>query len=134
MSHYCRICSSYLANERFSGKGHKTHICRKCQQLPREQREAIEAKSEIHDFLFRQSHVSAKNIQRLRLHCSSTNPNIKLLAEAVLAAASVAPYKRKRFAILRLDAPQVIEQLAAVGLIDNNREYSEVDEFLHLTE
>lgn len=30
MSHYCWKCGQYLANERFSGKGHTRHICKKC--------------------------------------------------------------------------------------------------------
>ena len=33
--HYCFGCDKYLANEKFSGKGHKKHICRKCQKKGR---------------------------------------------------------------------------------------------------
>lgn len=32
--HYCRICGEYKANEKFTGKGHARHICKKCQSLP----------------------------------------------------------------------------------------------------
>jgi hypothetical protein len=28
--HYCRICGCYRANEKFSGKGHRRHICKDC--------------------------------------------------------------------------------------------------------
>ena len=28
--HYCRICGQHKANEKFSGKGHATHICKAC--------------------------------------------------------------------------------------------------------
>lgn len=28
--HYCRICQQYKANEKFSGRGHVTHICKSC--------------------------------------------------------------------------------------------------------
>ena len=28
--HYCRICGQYKANEKFSGRGHATHICKAC--------------------------------------------------------------------------------------------------------
>ena len=31
--HYCIICGEYKANEKFSGKGHKAHICKKCSKL-----------------------------------------------------------------------------------------------------
>ncbi len=27
--HYCKICGEYKANEKFSGKGHAAHICKK---------------------------------------------------------------------------------------------------------
>ena len=33
MGHYCRICGRTRANERFSGKGHKKHICKECSKL-----------------------------------------------------------------------------------------------------
>ncbi len=28
--HYCKICGEYKANEKFSGKGYSTHICKAC--------------------------------------------------------------------------------------------------------
>ena len=28
--HYCRICGQHKANEKFSGKGHATHVCKAC--------------------------------------------------------------------------------------------------------
>ena len=28
--HYCRICKQRKANEKFSGKGHATHVCKAC--------------------------------------------------------------------------------------------------------
>ncbi len=31
--HYCKICGQYKANEKFSGKGHGTHICKACSRL-----------------------------------------------------------------------------------------------------
>lgn len=34
--HYCRVCDEYKANEKFSGKGHARHICKKCQSLPKD--------------------------------------------------------------------------------------------------
>lgn len=30
MGHYCRICGRTRANEKFSGKGHKNHVCKDC--------------------------------------------------------------------------------------------------------
>ena len=30
--HFCKICQTYKANEKFSGKGHHLHICKACNQ------------------------------------------------------------------------------------------------------
>ncbi len=30
MGHYCRICGRTRANEKFSGKGRKKHVCKDC--------------------------------------------------------------------------------------------------------
>ncbi|NLI92024.1 MAG: hypothetical protein GX434_07375 [Peptococcaceae bacterium] len=30
MGHYCRVCGRTRANESFSGKGHKNHVCKDC--------------------------------------------------------------------------------------------------------
>lgn len=36
--HYCKVCGEYKANEKFSGKGHAAHICKKCAALSPEER------------------------------------------------------------------------------------------------
>lgn len=41
MSHYCWKCGQYLANEKFSGKGHARHICKKCMVEERAHRREI---------------------------------------------------------------------------------------------
>ena len=28
--HFCKVCRKILPNEKFSGKGHAAHICKKC--------------------------------------------------------------------------------------------------------
>ena len=40
--HYCKVCGEHKANERFTGRGHATHICKVCAKLPPEE-QAIEA-------------------------------------------------------------------------------------------
>ena len=37
--HYCKICGEIKANEKFSGKGHKIHICKSCQSLSKKEKE-----------------------------------------------------------------------------------------------
>lgn len=41
MGHYCWKCGQYLANEKFSGKGHARHICKKCMAEERAHRRQI---------------------------------------------------------------------------------------------
>lgn len=41
MSHYCWKCGQYLANEKYSGKGHARHICKKCMAEERAHRREI---------------------------------------------------------------------------------------------
>lgn len=41
MAHYCWKCGQYLANEKFSGKGHARHICKKCMAEERAHRREI---------------------------------------------------------------------------------------------
>lgn len=41
--HFCRVCHTYKANEKFSGKGHAKHICKVCQNTPVSKRKEQEA-------------------------------------------------------------------------------------------
>lgn len=51
--HYCRICGEYKANEKFSGKGHARHICKKCQSLPKDVQEDMVRCNEIERATFK---------------------------------------------------------------------------------
>ena len=64
MGHYCRICGRQRPNEQFSGKGHRIHVCKRCQAKPKSERRTIENMDEITGFM-RQSHISEKNVVRL---------------------------------------------------------------------
>jgi len=55
VGHFCRICGRVRANEQFSGKGHRIHVCKHCQRLPKTQRRAIEDRDDIFGFM-QQSH------------------------------------------------------------------------------
>ena len=58
MGHHCRICGRSRPNEQFSGRGHRIHVCKKCQLLPREKRDRIERLDELHGFLHQSTHWS----------------------------------------------------------------------------
>ena len=122
MGHYCWVCRRARANETFSGKGHKRHICRECARLPREERERIQAIRDIEGFL-RQRNISAKNLARLRSLCNSADDKIRQTATLVLEVARVKPHRRGRRAYLAGHRPDLLSQLARLGLLD---EYTDV--------
>ncbi|MCL4876212.1 MAG: hypothetical protein KJ064_06125 [Anaerolineae bacterium] len=39
--HYCRICGRQRANEKFSGKGHRIHVCKDCQREQEEKKRLL---------------------------------------------------------------------------------------------
>ena len=70
------------------GKGHRDHVCRDCSRLPAEERQGVEQEEEIFGFL-KQSHISAKNMSRLKMLMSSSNPSVAELAGIVFEVARV---------------------------------------------
>ena len=64
MGHYCWVCGRIRANEKFSGKGHRTHVCKDCARMPKPNRDVIEQEEEIYHMLA-QSNIAKKNITRL---------------------------------------------------------------------
>jgi hypothetical protein len=99
MGHYCRICRRTRANEKFSGRGHRDHICKDCQRLPVDERDRITCIDELCGFL-EQSHISQKNLDRLGILTHHTDPEVRKLADLVLDIARAKPYKRRRLKFL----------------------------------
>ena len=114
--HYCRICHSRKPNEAFSGKGHQIHVCKKCARLPKEKREEIECTDEIFNYL-RQSHISDKNVSRLRKLAKSPNEQIAELAGIVLEVAEIKPYKKRRLKEIARKRRDLLHKLDETGLI-----------------
>ena len=116
MGHYCRICGRNRANEKFSGKGHKIHICKDCMRLPKEERQSIEEEKEICGFLS-QANISKKNLTRLKTLTASPNSEIAAMAKLVLEIGKVHPHKRKRLGFLARERKDLLAQLEETGLI-----------------
>ena len=114
--HYCGICGSRKPNEAFSGKGHTIHVCKKCARLPKGKREEIECMDEIFHYL-RQSHISDKNVSRLRKLAASPNEQIAELAGIVLEVAEIKPYKKRRLKELARKNRDLLQKLDETGLI-----------------
>ena len=116
MGHWCKICDSVLPNEKFSGKGHKDHICKKCARLPKEELDAIMKKDEIFRFL-KQSNISKKNMVRLKTLSRSSNKRIAELAGIVLEVGQVKPHKKRRLKYLAREHRDLLKKLDDTGLI-----------------
>ena len=116
IGHYCRICGRYRANEKFSGKGHRIHVCKDCARLPREERLAIEQEDEITGFL-KQSNISQANLGRLKSLAASSNPEIAQFGQLVLEIARTHPQKKGRLHFLARERKDLLVQLEETGLI-----------------
>ena len=116
MSHWCKICDSALPNEKFSGKGHRDHICKKCARLPNEELTAIMEKDEMFGFL-KQSNISKKNMARLNRLSASSNKRVAGLARIVLEVGQVKPHKRRRLKYLAREHKNLLKKLEETGLI-----------------
>ena len=116
MGHYCRICGRERPNEQFSGKGHKIHVCKLCNAKPKSERQAIEDTDSIFAFM-QQSHISEKNVARLKTMTKSENSRVASLAAVVLKVAEVKPYKTRRLKFLAKMHPEILRDLEETGLI-----------------
>ena len=66
MSHYCRICGEWKSNESFSGRGHRSHICKACHKLPVEKRAEMEDINRICSLPFRLSKGNRAWLQKMK--------------------------------------------------------------------
>jgi RimJ/RimL family protein N-acetyltransferase len=74
-SHYCKVCGERKANEKFSGKGHAAHICKKCAALPLTERNAEMTLRKIENMPFRW--LSESELKWLRGKMNDNQPEIR---------------------------------------------------------
>ena len=79
--HYCKVCGEYRANEKFSGRGRGSHICKRCMSMPLEERNANEKLQKINRMESRK--LSASELNWLRRKTKDSD-------EAVREAAAIA--------------------------------------------
>ena len=84
--------------------------------MPKETRYAMEQEEEVFGFL-KQSHISKRNIARLKVLASLTNPRVAELANIVLEVALVKPYKNRRLKVLARERKDLLQKLEETGLI-----------------
>ncbi len=69
--HFCWSCQRTLPNERFSGRGHRQHLCKKCSRLGKEELEYRQAVCNVDrclDWDGRLRRKQRKSFERLRDH------------------------------------------------------------------
>ena len=116
MGRFCILCEHIRPNEASGGKGRRARICRKCRRLPREQHDRLLHEREILGFLG-QSHISHKNVARLRALAGSANAHIAGLATLVRDVAAVAPYRRRRIRTLARQRRDLLKRKEVARLI-----------------
>ena len=84
--------------------------------MPKKERESIEQKDELFNFL-RQSHISDKNVSRLKRLYESPDKEVSKLAGIVLEVAKVKPYKKRRLKVLAGERRDLLYKLDKSGLI-----------------
>lgn len=116
MGRFCILCATIRPNEAFGGKGRRGRICRECRRLPRKQQDALLIENEIRGFL-EQSHISKKNVTRLRTLAQSEDERIARLAAVMLEVARFAPHRRRRIRNLARKRRDVLRRMEEVGLV-----------------
>lgn len=79
--HYCKVCGEYKANEKFSGKGHAAHICKKCSGLSSQERSEQMALNKIEGMALR--FLSESEIKWLRGKIKDPRPDVRDAASAI---------------------------------------------------
>ena len=76
--HYCKICGEYKANEKFSGKGHASHICKSCASLPAEKQAELMTLNRLLNLPWR---LSKKQLSWLKNRLKDRRPDVRALAQ-----------------------------------------------------
>ena len=79
--HYCRICGERKANEKFSGKGHATHICKACASKSPAQKSEDITINRLYGMMFR--YLSESEIKWLKNRRNDNRPEVSELAKQI---------------------------------------------------
>ncbi|MEW6489215.1 MAG: hypothetical protein AB1578_15005 [Thermodesulfobacteriota bacterium] len=119
MPHYCHVCGQDRPNEKFSGKGHRRHVCKDCARLPKAERERRQLLDDLWGYWF-QSNLSEKNRKHLGALREHPDAEIRAMAAVLHQVALVHPRKRRRLKRLRGEHPDLWAQLAALGFAEED--------------
>jgi hypothetical protein len=88
--HFCKVCGQILPNEKFSGKGHAAHICKKCAKKPKEQQSEEIALNRIYH-VYQYQNLSRDNRRMLEKYRHSKRERIRSAALEAIATFRKAP-------------------------------------------
>lgn len=72
--HYCKVCGEYKANEKFSGKGHASHICKSCASLPAEKQAELMTLNRLLNLPWR---LSKEQLSWLKNRLKDRRPDVR---------------------------------------------------------
>lgn len=91
--HYCKVCGQVLPNEKFTGRGHAAHICKKCAKKPAEQRNEEITLNRINR-VYKYMNLSRENRRMLEKYSRSPREKIRSAALNALAVFTKTPSTR----------------------------------------
>ncbi|MDX9721093.1 MAG: hypothetical protein RBU37_10105 [Myxococcota bacterium] len=81
--HYCWVCDRWRAHERFTGKGHRRHVCRDCAKLPAEELAFRQAVCDL-ERCVRRGGILKRHKKTFAAFLEHGDPRIRALAFAFL--------------------------------------------------
>ena len=73
--HFCWVCGMHKAHEKFSGRGHATHMCKQCHALPVDERNEMVATRKAENMAGR--HLNEQEIKWLRKRMNDPRPEVR---------------------------------------------------------
>jgi hypothetical protein len=105
------------ANEQFSARGHRDHLCRECRKLPAAEKGRRRALLHM-DGMLAQSRISEKNVRYLRSLTTSPEADVVEWAAVLLEIARIHPGRRHRLRSLGRH-PDLWARMLRLGLIED---------------
>jgi hypothetical protein len=110
------MCGRLRANERFSGRGHRDHVCKECQRLPAAEKERRRALIDMAGML-EQSRISEKNVRYLHSLAASPTAEVAEWAAVLLEIARLHPGRRHRLGHLKRH-PDLWARMHRLGIVE----------------
>ena len=73
--HFCWVCGEHKVHEKFSGRGHATHMCKQCHSLPVGERNEMVATRKAENMAFR--YLNEQEIKWLRKRMNDPRPEVR---------------------------------------------------------